>query len=778
MSRNIDIKISNLKTIISGEPVIVCNNSDYIITFEFDEDWEAYDVKTARFVYTRDSHIQLQDIVFTGNICQVPVFYDITDVFVGVFAGDIHTTTPAKIFCVKSILDYDGPPEEPSPDVYAQIMELINSGKLQGPAGEAGATYTPAVSDDGELSWTNDRGLDNPKPVNIRGPQGKEGSPGPQGPPGDNTAALEAAQVANEAAANANAAADAAGELAPEVEQLKGDLDYISVKHEITNYGRDLTGNNVTVFAVNNSTLSFERDTGYVSAICSADSNNGFAIRIDNIPNAKDNAYDVSFRIESGTLLGSPKVCGDASESSPGYYGVKATIEDGVYFVKNFKTPSDCTNICIYLITRYDNHAKGTPVKVTSVNVSLSNAVEYRTLKYSAFPSDTKETIDNLSEYISEIDTKNSIVFKIPSNVDFVIGMENYMYFDGFVYSANEDWQSGKKVWQVSDIQNHGTYSEIYDDRHQIICVNPSEPANFYNRIYYRKIDANGNYTGDIISSDDFKCNFINPITNPTSKKNILVVGDSYTSYSPNLSRIWLAWMNDNHFKDLSNINFFGSQYSPIIGGYTTVPFEAHGGYTWQNYVNDPSTLPIGFNRNPFWINGKLDVKAYVDQYAGTGENLDYIIFQIGINSFVNSYFQTDYDSDIDKAMNGIKTLAEQLINHIHGSYPACKMLLVGYPYTPHRANAPEKALWFFNKAVSAINSVYHSLEMEYTSYVRFVQTSAMCNYKTFHGKETVNVDAYNTKELNASDYVHPCTNGSKQFGDAIYRGLCGLFEM
>lgn len=61
---------------------------------------------------------------------------------------------------------------------------------------------------------------------NFGGPQGKEGSPGPQGPPGDNTAALEAAQVAIDAASNANAAADAARELAPEVEQLKDDLAY------------------------------------------------------------------------------------------------------------------------------------------------------------------------------------------------------------------------------------------------------------------------------------------------------------------------------------------------------------------------------------------------------------------------------------------------------------------------------------------------------------------------------------------------------------------------
>ena len=48
-----------------------------------------------------------------------------------------------------------------------------------------GATFTPSVSADGTLSWTNNKGLTNPKPVNITGPQGETGPQGPQGPKGD-----------------------------------------------------------------------------------------------------------------------------------------------------------------------------------------------------------------------------------------------------------------------------------------------------------------------------------------------------------------------------------------------------------------------------------------------------------------------------------------------------------------------------------------------------------------------------------------------------------------
>lgn len=35
-----------------------------------------------------------------------------------------------------------------------------------------GATFTPSVSKDGELSWRNDKGLENPDPVDLTGPQG------------------------------------------------------------------------------------------------------------------------------------------------------------------------------------------------------------------------------------------------------------------------------------------------------------------------------------------------------------------------------------------------------------------------------------------------------------------------------------------------------------------------------------------------------------------------------------------------------------------------------
>lgn len=47
------------------------------------------------------------------------------------------------------------------------------------------ATFTPSVSENGDLSWTNDKGLPNPETVNIKGEKGDTGPRGPAGPKGD-----------------------------------------------------------------------------------------------------------------------------------------------------------------------------------------------------------------------------------------------------------------------------------------------------------------------------------------------------------------------------------------------------------------------------------------------------------------------------------------------------------------------------------------------------------------------------------------------------------------
>lgn len=64
-------------------------------------------------------------------------------------------------------------------DTNQQITELKDRVQaIEDDPARDGVTFTPSVSEDGTLSWTNDGGLDNPERVNIQGPQGEKGDPG------------------------------------------------------------------------------------------------------------------------------------------------------------------------------------------------------------------------------------------------------------------------------------------------------------------------------------------------------------------------------------------------------------------------------------------------------------------------------------------------------------------------------------------------------------------------------------------------------------------------
>lgn len=124
--KNINITVENKRATVVGSPVIICGNSDYTVTFAFDSDWNVTGVRTARFVYVKDGKVQHEDVVFSGNTVAVPILSGIDSVKIGVFAGELRTTTPAVVRCGASILCGSGEVHEPTPDVYDQIMALFN----------------------------------------------------------------------------------------------------------------------------------------------------------------------------------------------------------------------------------------------------------------------------------------------------------------------------------------------------------------------------------------------------------------------------------------------------------------------------------------------------------------------------------------------------------------------------------------------------------------------------------------------------------------------------
>lgn len=108
---------------------IVCGNSTYNVTFDFDEEWAAESTRVARFVFYKGRKSYFKEQTFTGNTVNVPILSGIDYVLVGVYSGELSTTTPARVLCKRSIL-CDSAEEQIGEDqkrtLQAQVADLGN----------------------------------------------------------------------------------------------------------------------------------------------------------------------------------------------------------------------------------------------------------------------------------------------------------------------------------------------------------------------------------------------------------------------------------------------------------------------------------------------------------------------------------------------------------------------------------------------------------------------------------------------------------------------------
>lgn len=103
------------------------DNSDYVAEFHFDAEWEGR-IKTARFV--RDGRYSEQ--ILENDKCKIPVeILKFGYIKVGVFTADI-TTTECEVLVRRSIKQENGVTEPPTPDVYSQIISMIENMEASG----------------------------------------------------------------------------------------------------------------------------------------------------------------------------------------------------------------------------------------------------------------------------------------------------------------------------------------------------------------------------------------------------------------------------------------------------------------------------------------------------------------------------------------------------------------------------------------------------------------------------------------------------------------------
>lgn len=132
-----------------------------------------------------------------------------------------------------------------------------------GAAGKDGVTFTPSMSDDGDLSWSNDGGKANPQTVNLKGPKGETGPTGADGktptkgtdyftPTDVNEIAAEAAKkvdISNKLDKPANDATATAGQLLTKTadgQEWKDREEDIFVVNMTTNDGESINSSDKT----------------------------------------------------------------------------------------------------------------------------------------------------------------------------------------------------------------------------------------------------------------------------------------------------------------------------------------------------------------------------------------------------------------------------------------------------------------------------------------------------------------------------------------------------
>ena len=106
---------------------IVCGNSDYTAVFDLDDEWAEFPNRVAVFVYYAGRERRNERVIFDGDECPIPTLRGVCAVEVGLEAGNIRTTTPARIRCFGCITDAAGTPQEPDEDVYGQILERADN---------------------------------------------------------------------------------------------------------------------------------------------------------------------------------------------------------------------------------------------------------------------------------------------------------------------------------------------------------------------------------------------------------------------------------------------------------------------------------------------------------------------------------------------------------------------------------------------------------------------------------------------------------------------------
>ena len=148
MIEPIVIKVTDkVPELVSGPQYVVCDNSDYTVVWQLDEEWAQFEHRTMQVNYKDGTY---ERVLFTGDSCALPAIPVPGPVHVGLFAGDIHTTRPARLLAVRSATTDSGEERDPTPNGYAQAIQALDA-KLDKNQGAENAGKALVVDAEGNV---------------------------------------------------------------------------------------------------------------------------------------------------------------------------------------------------------------------------------------------------------------------------------------------------------------------------------------------------------------------------------------------------------------------------------------------------------------------------------------------------------------------------------------------------------------------------------------------------------------------------------------------------
>ena len=403
----------------------------------------------------------------------------------------------------------------------------------------------------------------------------------------------------------------------------------------------------------------------------------------------------------------------------------KITIPSGCYYIR-----------FDYNITNDNNYA-------SKMMVVGDMDLPHYFIKYEDFTLEGLKYIDKETEYKLEkiSNKKQNSKFFMPSNVYLIknregnrkLKIENMLN----AYNMHDFYitRNGADIWT-----GDRDYITLSDNTHGNTGLN---------------VKIINSTTGETeYAKQPFNLRVVGSATNPTSKKNVLMIGDSFTDGGYLPCEVKNILVND---LGLTNLNFVGTRTH--TDGSITCLDEGKAGATLLDYIKTDNTQGRGEAwSNPFLNSGVISFTNYLSN-NNLGTSLDYVVIEVGVNDILI------YWDDIDTIISRLKTL----INNIHAEFPSCKIFVCGQKFASKETLTVDSYKW--NNRIIELNSSYQDVceSTTYKDFCYYVDIGIM--FDILYGSQLTEVPCYkgnSFKKLKVTDWLHPSKSGYYMIAENI----------